>query len=88
MVETTKKFRNEELISKTGEFYKIGEHGVHAIEWDGEGNLLVKRGPALRSRGDSDCQYYHDSQILIPWHDVRELHQVALEGVHKGCPHD
>lgn len=84
---TIKESRIEEVISKTGEFYKIGEHKVHKIEWDDEGNLLVHKQPVVRTRGDSDCRYYHDFRILVPWHDVREVHLISVEGVHRGCCH-
>jgi len=84
---TGPEFRIEEVVSKTGEFYKIGEHAVCAIEWGEDGDILVRKQPVVRTRGDSDCKYYHEFQILIPWHDVREVHQISVEGVHRGCCH-
>lgn len=78
-------FRIETVMSKTGEFYKVGAQNVHSIKWEEEGNILVHRDPVVRSRGDSDCRYFHAFQILIPFHNVAEVHEIAVEGTLERC---
>ena len=73
-------FRIEAVVTVGGNVYKQGLKKVWGFHWDEDGNIIVRVEPAILTRGDSDCRYRHEQEIVIPWHQVASIDQIEVKG--------
>jgi hypothetical protein len=77
--------RIDEVVTQNGDLYKVGQDGVSGIIWTEDGDILVHLQPAKKQVGDRDGWYHFKRNMIIPFHWVAGVTQIAEDGSWAGC---
>lgn len=74
-----------EVTTQNGDLYRVNQDGVRGIVWTEDGDILVQLSPLKRQVGDKDGWYNFKRNVIIPFHWIAEVTQIAVEGSWAGC---